>query len=110
MSMALLFTALSPAGRNHRYSLPSQVWQALLLVSRYSFFTRRCQEKNFFNDFVFYEEIANGNGNPGGNSYDFWSKEASQEEKVTPALHSELRCGCGEGHKTGDTHQATEQF
>ena len=42
--------------------------------------------------------------------YDFWSKEASQEEKVTAALHSELRCGYGEGHKTGDTHQATEQF
>lgn len=42
--------------------------------------------------------------------YDFWSKEASQEEKVTAALHSELRCECGEGHKTGDTHQATEQF
>lgn len=42
--------------------------------------------------------------------YDFWSKEASEEEKVTAALHSELRCGCGEGHKTGDTHQATKKF
>ena len=42
--------------------------------------------------------------------YDFWSKEASEEEKVMAALHSELRCGSGEGHKTGDTHQSTKKF
>lgn len=42
--------------------------------------------------------------------YDFWSKEVSQEEKAVSALHLELRCICGEGHKTGDTHPATEKF
>ena len=42
--------------------------------------------------------------------YDFWSKEVSQEEKAVLALHLELRCICGEGHKTGDTHPATEKF